>query len=479
MTAARHDLTRFAVLAALAVCLVAVAAGGEAIGHVIALQGTASARGADGTRRALALRAPVHLNDTIVTAPGARLQIMFSDDSILSQGERSEMVIDTYVYAPNDKPGNAAAMRLVKGLFRMVTDKITKLNPERFKVKTHMATIGIRGCDVGFRIEPGQEDILGLGLGAGETLVVNRLDETAPGPAQVEIQQVNRMLRLRTDEPMRVRPLPPDVLAAFFRRLHPQPPARTSRMQAATVPGTAGDTGATEAPTVPDVPPPLLDPPAAQRPTQQPGLEPEPQPDPEPEPEPEQPWERFTRRGGGTDWNWGIWESGVGDDPGTVDAVAFNSEQDLDDDAFARNVFNGTPRTLVGQGEAAAVVSHDGERTLVTGPCQLTVTLGKDVNPAWNSTVSMSNGDNHSCAFSAQGSVSDDGRFAGEASEYLLRVDGQAFDNGTITAQSMAGRLVGPGDGETPVTGGIAEYSFQHGPDTRVDGGFGADLGEQ
>ena len=46
----------------------------------------------------------------------------------------------------------------------MVTGKITKLNPEKFEVRTKMATIGIRGCDLGFRVEEKKENIYVIAL---------------------------------------------------------------------------------------------------------------------------------------------------------------------------------------------------------------------------------------------------------------------------------------------------------------------------
>lgn len=119
-------------------------------GLVVGLQGEVRAISGAGASRVLKLRAPVYLKDTIRTGAGAKLQVMFKDDSLFSQGENTEIVIDEFVYNPDRAAENGMGLKIAKGLARIVTGRITDLNPERFKVKTSRATIGIRGCELGF-----------------------------------------------------------------------------------------------------------------------------------------------------------------------------------------------------------------------------------------------------------------------------------------------------------------------------------------
>lgn len=144
----------------------------DSIGMVVALQGGATASGAGGTRE-LAIQSDIMLNDTIQTGPQSRLQIMLNDDSLLAQGENSEMTIDEYVYNPAQASDNAFGAKLGKGLFRTVTGKITDLNPDRFKVKTARATIGIRGCDLGFDIGPSQDNISVITIPPGKKIFID------------------------------------------------------------------------------------------------------------------------------------------------------------------------------------------------------------------------------------------------------------------------------------------------------------------
>jgi len=108
----------------------------DPIGTIVSLNGKATATSQDGTTRNLELKSPVFLKDKIKTDVSASLQIMFLDDSVLSQGEKSEMTVDEYVYSPKKKEDNSCTVKLSKGFFRAVTARITALNPDRFKVKT-------------------------------------------------------------------------------------------------------------------------------------------------------------------------------------------------------------------------------------------------------------------------------------------------------------------------------------------------------
>lgn len=163
-----------------------------AIGNVIAVQGKASATSVDGKARILRLKSPISMQDRIVTQGNTRLQIMFVDDSIISLGPSSEMTIDEYIYSPKNKKKSGSTFGFVRGIFRVVTGKITELNPDRFKVKTRMATIGIRGCELGFRIRLEQEDIYVLELPTGREIVIRGVNQGGQGTGQEWNQGLHR-----------------------------------------------------------------------------------------------------------------------------------------------------------------------------------------------------------------------------------------------------------------------------------------------
>lgn len=80
---------------------------------------------------------------------------MLEDETIISLGERTELTLDAYVYAPNVKEKNSLSVRIGRGLARIISGAITELNPDHFKVRTSRATIGIRGCELGFECDGG------------------------------------------------------------------------------------------------------------------------------------------------------------------------------------------------------------------------------------------------------------------------------------------------------------------------------------
>ena len=89
--------------------------------------------------------------DTIVTQRKTRVQVILKDDTVITIGSHSSFSFDTYFFDGSKK--STLSMRMNRGFFRSVTGKIGKMAPERFKVKTSSATIGIRGTDFSVRLQ--------------------------------------------------------------------------------------------------------------------------------------------------------------------------------------------------------------------------------------------------------------------------------------------------------------------------------------
>ncbi len=107
---------------------------------------------------------PVHLGDEIKTDAQGTLQIMLLDETIFTIGPNSSMVIDTFVYDPATDAGKVTA-HITQGLFRFVTGKIAKKNPEQMKVHLPSGTIGIRGTMVAGRVDGANASVVLLGPG--------------------------------------------------------------------------------------------------------------------------------------------------------------------------------------------------------------------------------------------------------------------------------------------------------------------------
>ena len=114
------------------------------IGNIMAIKGSADIKHSSTTEKAKNGMA-IEEGDSIVTSKKSRVQVMLSDDTVVTIGSSSVFKFEEYLYDASKK--SKLTMRANRGFFRSVTGKIGKLAPERFKVKTASATIGIRGTD--------------------------------------------------------------------------------------------------------------------------------------------------------------------------------------------------------------------------------------------------------------------------------------------------------------------------------------------
>ena len=89
----------------------------------------------------LGFNAPIFQFGALQTAPNGALQVTFLDNSRLSMGPASFVVVDQYVYAG---PGGAGrqVVRYTKGAFRFISGGIPK---DKVKLETPTVSIGIRG----------------------------------------------------------------------------------------------------------------------------------------------------------------------------------------------------------------------------------------------------------------------------------------------------------------------------------------------
>ncbi len=135
----------------------AAAADADAAGYVEALQGTVSASHPTRGDRSLALESPVYAGDTVSTGAGAAARLVFMDESTLELRENSRFQLSGYDFDPDDDSACRMLVKFSKGVFRTVTGAIVKRNPERFKLSAPLASVGIRGTEIGSRVEGGGE----------------------------------------------------------------------------------------------------------------------------------------------------------------------------------------------------------------------------------------------------------------------------------------------------------------------------------
>ncbi|MBF0267363.1 MAG: FecR domain-containing protein [Alphaproteobacteria bacterium] len=128
----------------------------EPIGLVKSAEGKATAF-RDGKSTPLKAGDDLFKNDQLATDGQGALGLVLRDDTTLSLGPNSKLVLDDFVFDPAaDKLG--LNMRMAKGTFSVLTGQIAKLAPERTSIRTPVATIGIRGTRFLVEVEGGSDE---------------------------------------------------------------------------------------------------------------------------------------------------------------------------------------------------------------------------------------------------------------------------------------------------------------------------------
>jgi hypothetical protein len=86
----------------------------------------------------------LRVGDTLGTGPDGSLGVILRDDSSLSIGPSSSLVLRDFVFAPH-KGKLGLWVRLSEGTMAYLSGFIGKMAPEKARFDTPLATIGIRG----------------------------------------------------------------------------------------------------------------------------------------------------------------------------------------------------------------------------------------------------------------------------------------------------------------------------------------------
>jgi hypothetical protein len=86
----------------------------------------------------------LYQKDIMRTGANSSVGIIFEDNTILSLGPKSEIVIDEYVFTP-EKGILSMITRMVRGTASYLSGIIGRQSPESVKFQTPDATISIRG----------------------------------------------------------------------------------------------------------------------------------------------------------------------------------------------------------------------------------------------------------------------------------------------------------------------------------------------
>ncbi len=94
----------------------------------------------------------IHANDTLRTGGDGSIGVEFHDDTLLSLGPGSVLVIDEFVYAP--RQGKLSVVfRMLKGTAVYLSGLIAKLAPDSVLFVTPSASVGVRGTKFAVKVE--------------------------------------------------------------------------------------------------------------------------------------------------------------------------------------------------------------------------------------------------------------------------------------------------------------------------------------
>jgi hypothetical protein len=137
------------------------------IGRVAVQQGMTTALRENGNSINLSIGSPIYQNDTLLTGKDGKMQVFFIDKTILTLGPSSRIVIDEFVFDHQGSIGRFLGTS-TKGTFRMITGAISHYFPDRVKINTPVATIGIRGCFLAWSLEDDGQSLTLIYLGGRE-----------------------------------------------------------------------------------------------------------------------------------------------------------------------------------------------------------------------------------------------------------------------------------------------------------------------
>lgn len=90
--------------------------------------------------------------DHIRTGRDGKVGMIFEDDTVISIGPNSRIVIENFLFQPNEKKLSFIA-RILQGTVSYLSGQIAKLAPNLVRIETPNATVGLRGTHVLVKVD--------------------------------------------------------------------------------------------------------------------------------------------------------------------------------------------------------------------------------------------------------------------------------------------------------------------------------------
>ena len=105
-----------------------------------------------GEKTAAQVGTKVQQSDTVVTGADGAVGIAFVDNSTVSSGPNSVLVIEKFAFDTTTYQG-AFDATLKKGTLSVISGKIAKQSPDAMKIRTPSAILGVRGTEFVVRVD--------------------------------------------------------------------------------------------------------------------------------------------------------------------------------------------------------------------------------------------------------------------------------------------------------------------------------------
>lgn len=99
----------------------------------------------------------VYQKDSLKTGADGSIAVVFKDDTLLSIGPDSEVVINEFLFSPAE--GKLSIItRLIRGTSAYLSGIIAKMSPQSVRYETPVADIGVRGTKFAVQVEGPAEE---------------------------------------------------------------------------------------------------------------------------------------------------------------------------------------------------------------------------------------------------------------------------------------------------------------------------------
>ena len=142
---------------------------------IMFVYGTAYKVTTEGQRIQLSKGMTATVGDTVSTSVNGRVQLRMKDGGLIALKPNTDFLIEAFAYTPQGQASasqtaeNKSFFALLKGGFRSITGAVGKTDKSGYRVRTPVATIGIRGTDYTAQFCAKE---CGAGIDAGLTVAV-------------------------------------------------------------------------------------------------------------------------------------------------------------------------------------------------------------------------------------------------------------------------------------------------------------------